>query len=113
MLQPSALHPTPKLLAKLTAVEVEAAAASGPAGRRRFDPVRPRGAVRDGRARRLRLAARRAASVPGGNLGGGAGLGDTPSVAFPFARPPFRRANPSPARPQVFEQFPRPGIRQL
>src|ERR1700730_10454455 len=68
---------TPKLLAKLTAVEVEAAAASGAAGRRRFDPMRPRGAVRDSRSRWLRLAARRAVSVAVQHLGGSAGFGDT------------------------------------
>src|SRR5262249_45030271 len=89
--------------AKLPAVEAEAAA-TGATGRRRFSSMWPRAAVGGGGASGLRLAVRYAVSVAVEHLGGGAGLGDAPSLACPSARPAIGPANPSAARFEVFEQ---------
>src|SRR6266852_9695201 len=87
--------------AKLAAVEAEAAAPPGAAGCRRLGPVRPRDAVGNGGARGLRHAV----AVAVQHFGSGAGLGDTPPVAFPLPRSAIGHANSPAARLEVSEEF--------
>src|SRR5260370_21958737 len=99
-------HVSPlRSLAKLPTVEGEAAAPPGMASSERFGPVRPWGAVGNGWARGLRLAARHAVAIAVKHLGSGACLGDTPSVSLLLARSTTGHADTSTAGLEVLEQF--------
>src|SRR5260370_6394833 len=93
-------------LAKLPAIEVEAAAPPRVAGCWGGGPVRPWGGVGDGRARH-------AAAVAAQHFGSSATLGDTTSISFLLARSAIGRANPSTSGLELLEQFRRRVVRYL